>query len=122
MQANISLIRGDTLPLSIDSIAIQGTEEKYILAKSDVIYMDIKRHDYDKDAVVTKTLTAEDYDSEGKLNFIILPSDTENLPCGEYVYDVRLYQDEDNIYTIIPYSKFTILKNITDIPDMEVGE
>ena len=29
MQANISLIRGDTLPLSIDSIAIQGTEEKY---------------------------------------------------------------------------------------------
>ena len=30
MQANISLIRGDTLPLSIDSISIQGTEEKYI--------------------------------------------------------------------------------------------
>lgn len=116
MQANISLIRGDTLPLSIDSISIQGTEEKYILTKSDVIYMDIKKNDYDKDAVVTKTLTAEDYDNEGRLNFIILPSDTENLPCGEYVYDVRLYQDEDNIYTIIPYSKFTVLKNITDIP------
>ena len=116
MSTNISLIRGDTLPLSIDSIAIQGTEEKYILSDTDIIYMDIKKNDYDKDAVVTKTLTAEDYDSEGKLNFIILPSDTENLPCGEYVYDVRLYQDEDNIYTIIPYSKFTILKNITDIP------
>lgn len=116
MQANISLIRGDTLPLSIDSISIQGTEEKYILSDTDIIYMDIKRHDYDKDAVVTKMLTAADYDSEGKLNFIILPSDTENLPCGEYVYDVRLYQDKDNIYTIIPYSKFTILKNITDIP------
>lgn len=28
MQANISLIRGDTHPLSIDSISIQGTEEK----------------------------------------------------------------------------------------------
>ena len=116
MQANISLIRGDTLPLSIDSISIQGTEEKYILTKSDVIYMDIKKNNYDKDAVVTKTLTAKDYDGEGRLNFIILPSDTENLPCGEYVYDVRLYQDEDNIYTIIPYSKFTVLKNITDIP------
>ena len=116
MQANISLIRGDTLPLSIDSIAIQGTEEKYILTKSDIIYMDIKKHYYDKDAVVSKTLTAEDYDGEGRLNFIILPSDTENLPCDEYVYDVRLYQDKDNIYTIIPYSKFTILKNITDIP------
>ena len=116
MQANISLIRGDTLPLLIDSIAIQGTEEKYILSDKDIIYMDIKRHDYDKDAVVTKTLTAKDYDSEGRLNFIIFPSDTENLPFGEYVYDVRLYQDEDNIYTIIPYSKFTILKNITDIP------
>ena len=30
MSTNLSLIRGDTLPLSIDSIAIQGTEEKYI--------------------------------------------------------------------------------------------
>lgn len=116
MQANLSLIRGDTLPLSIDSISIQGTEEKYILTKSDVIYMDIKKHYYDKDAVVSKTLTAEDYDGEGRLNFIIHPSDTENLPCDEYVYDVRLYQDKDNIYTIIPYSKFTILENITDIP------
>lgn len=116
MSTNLSLIRGDTLPLSIDSISIQGTEEKYILTKSDVIYIDIKRHDHDKEAVVRKTLTANDYDSEGRLNFIILPSDTENLPCGEYVYDVRLFQDEDNIYTIIPYSKLTILKNITDIP------
>ena len=40
MQANLSLIRGDTLPLSIDSIAIQGTEEKYILSDTDIIYMD----------------------------------------------------------------------------------
>lgn len=44
MPTNLSLIRGDTLPLSIDSIAIQGTEEKYILTKSDVSYMDIKKH------------------------------------------------------------------------------
>ena len=39
MQANISLIRGGTLPLSIDSINIQGTEEKYILSDTDIIYM-----------------------------------------------------------------------------------
>ena len=39
MSTNISLIRGDTLPLSIDSIAIQGTEEKYILSDKDIIYM-----------------------------------------------------------------------------------
>ena len=31
MSTNLSLIRGDTLPLSIDSITIQGT---------DIIYMD----------------------------------------------------------------------------------
>ena len=37
MSTNISLIRGDTLPLSIDSINIQGTEEKY---DKDIIYMD----------------------------------------------------------------------------------
>ena len=47
MSTNLSLIRGDTLPLSIDSISIQGTEEKYILGDTDIIYMDIKRNDYD---------------------------------------------------------------------------
>ena len=39
MSTNLSLIRGDTLPLSIDSINIQGTEEKYILSHPDIIYM-----------------------------------------------------------------------------------
>ena len=104
MSTNISPIRDDTLPLSIDSISIQGTEEKYTLSDTDIIYMDIKRYYYDKEAVVRKTLTAEDYDSEGRLNFIILPSDTENLPCDEYVYDVRLYQDEDKKGVVINVS------------------
>ena len=34
MQANLSLIRGDTLPLSIDSIAIQGTDIIYMNTQS----------------------------------------------------------------------------------------
>ena len=34
MSTNLSLIRGDTLPLSIDSIAIQGTDIIYMNTQS----------------------------------------------------------------------------------------
>ena len=54
MQANLSLIRGDTLPLSIDSIAIQGTEEKYILSDTDIIYMDTQSFEGGKNIVKKK--------------------------------------------------------------------
>lgn len=111
----ITIVRGDTLQLSIDSIKnTDGID--YVLSDTDVVYLDVKKNDYDTEAVFSKSVTAEDY-ADGKLPIIILPSDTKDLPYGNYCFDVRLFIDEDNIYTIIPKSVFKIVKNVTDIPE-----
>ena len=43
--ADISMIRGDTLKLSIDSIKTADGGD-YVLSKTDVIYLDVKKSAY----------------------------------------------------------------------------
>lgn len=112
---DISMVRGDTLALSVSSIKnTDGTE--YTLKETDVVYLDVKKNPPDKTAVFSKSVTAADY-IDGALPVIILPEDTAELPCGYYYFDVRLYMDDENIYTIIPMSKLKIVRNVTDIPN-----
>lgn len=112
---DISMVRGDTLALSISGIKnTDGTE--YTLKETDIVYLDVKKYATDKTAVFRKSVTAADY-VDGALPITILPEDTVDLPCGDYYFDVRLFMDDDNIYTIIPMSKFRIVQNVTDIPN-----
>lgn len=112
---DISLVRGDTLALSISSIRnTDGTE--YTLKSTDVVYLDVKKYATDKTAVFRKSVTAAEY-VDGALPITILPEDTVDLPCGDYCYDVRLFMDDENIYTIIPMSKLRVVRNVTDIPN-----
>ena len=112
---DISMVRGDTLALSISGIKnTDGTE--YTLKSTDVVYLDVKKYATDKTAVFRKSVTAAEY-VDGALPITISPEDTAELYCGDYCYDVRLYLDDDNIYTIIPMSKFRIVQNVTDIPN-----
>lgn len=113
--SDISMVRGDTLKLTLTDIKLSdGTE--YVLSDSDIVYLDVKKYATDKTAIISKSATKADY-VDGGLPFVFLPADTVNLPIREYWFDVRLYVDDDNIYTIIPQSKFRIVQNITDIPD-----
>lgn len=113
--AEISIVRGDTLKLTLTDIKLSdGTE--YVLSDTDVVYLDVKRYQDDVTPVIRKSVTKEKY-IDGGLPFVFLPSDTVDLDIGEYWFDVRLYCDDDNIYTIIPMSKFNIVRNITDIPN-----
>lgn len=117
--AEIALVRGDTLKLTLTDIRLSdGTE--YVLSDTDIVYLDVKRYQNDKTAVIRKSATKADY-IDGGLSFIFLPTDTVELPIAEYWFDVRLFVDDDNIYTIIPQSKFRIVQNITDIPDIGGG-
>lgn len=112
--AEISIVRGDTLKLTLTDIKLSdGTE--YVLSDTDVVYLDVKKYATDKTPVIRKSATKEDY-IDGGLPFVFLPADTVNLPIGEYHFDVRLFIDNENVYTIIPMSKFRIVQNITDIP------
>ena len=111
---DISIVRGDTLKLTLTDIKLSdGTE--YVLNNTDVVYLDVKKYATDKTAIISKSATKEDY-IDGGLPFVFLPADTVDLPISEYWFDVRLFVDDDNIYTIIPMSKFRIVQNITDIP------
>ena len=113
--SEITMVRGDTLKLTLTDIKLSdGTE--YVLSDSDIVYLDVKKYATDKTAIIRKSVTKADY-IDGGLQFVFLPADTVGLPIGEYWFDVRLYVDDDNIYTIIPMSKFRIVQNVTDIPD-----
>ena len=112
--AEITMVRGDTLKLTLKNILLSDGSE-YVLSDSDTIYLDVKRYATDKTAIIRKSVTKADY-LDGGLQFIFLPADTVGLSIGEYWFDVRLFVDDDNIYTIIPQSKFRIVQNITDIP------
>ena len=88
----------------------------YVLSDTDIVYLDVKKNVTDKTAIISKSAVKENY-IDGGLPFVFLPADTVSLPIGEYWFDVRLFVDDDNIYTIIPQSKFRIVQNITDIPN-----
>ena len=112
--SEIMMVRGDTLKLTLTDIKLSdGTE--YVLSDSDIVYLDVKKYAADDTAIIRKSATKADY-IDGGLPFVFLPADTVGLSIGEYYFDVRLYCDDDNIYTIIPASKFRIVQNITDIP------
>ena len=113
--AEITLVRGDTLKLTLTDIKLSdGT--KYVLSDNDVVYLDVKKYVTDKTAIISKSAVKENY-IDGGLPFVFLPADTVGLPIGEYWFDARLFVDDDNIYTIIPMSKFRIVQNVTDIPN-----
>lgn len=112
---DITMVRGDTLRLSVGSIKT-ADGENYILSDSDIIYLDVKKSAADRVAVFSKTATAADY-VDGMLPITIFPEDTAELSPGDYFFDVRLFMDEDNIYTIVPMSKLKIVRNVTDIPE-----
>lgn len=113
--AEITIVRGDTLKLTLKDIKLSdGTD--YVLSDTDIVYLDVKKYAADDTAIISKSAVKENY-IDGGLPFVFLPADTVDLPIGEYWFDVRLYVDDNNIYTIIPMSKFRIVQNITDIPD-----
>ena len=112
--AEIALVRGDTLKLTLTDIRLSDGSE-YVLNDTDVVYLDVKKYAADTTPVIRKSATKSDY-VDGGLQFVFLPADTADLSISEYWFDVRLYCDDDNIYTIIPMSKFRIVQNITDIP------
>ena len=113
--AEISIVRGDTMKMTLTDIKLSdGTD--YVLSDTDIVYLDVKKYATDKTAIISKSAVKADY-VDGGLPFVFYPADTVGLSIGEYYFDVRLYCDDDNIYTIIPASKFRIVQNITDIPD-----
>lgn len=110
----IILVRGDTLKLCIESIKT-ADGDSYSLSDTDVIYIDLKKEDNMGSAVLRKVLTYADLSEEG-LSVLIYPGETEDIPLGNYVFDIRLVMDKNNVYTIVPMTRLKIVRNVTEIP------
>lgn len=110
----IVMVRGDTLKLRIESI-ISSDGDEYILSDTDVIYIDLRKENDPGTAVISKQITAADHSEDG-LPIVLYPGETADIPFGNYVFDVRLVMDEDNIFTIVPATRLKIVRNITGIP------
>lgn len=101
---SIRLTRGDTAYLTVDiSYASSGNE--YILESNDTLTLTIVDR-MSKQVVFDKT-------ANGSNQFKISSSDTANIMCGKYIYDVQLKKQNGDICTIIEPSVFEIMPEVT---------
>ena len=89
---DISFVRGDTFPLKI-SVKFKETHEYVDFTFTDV-YFTVKKSFNDVNYKFQKRLSngsiIEDPEQIGCFHVKILPSDTDNLAFGQYVYDVEV--------------------------------
>ena len=101
----IQLTRGDTARFRVDIVNdIDGSN--YELEDGDVLRFTMKKSVNDKDCLIQKEITSD--------NLVhIEPDDTKSLQCSKYVYDVELTTKNGDVYTVIPPTNFTLLKEVT---------
>lgn len=101
----IAINRGTSIRLKAQRKSMSGEP---ILVEAEEIYFVIKKRWTDKTALITKDLSDMTFDEDGYYHFNILPSDTENLPYGDYVWDFTAIEN-NNTYRMKPaHGKFVI--------------
>lgn len=98
----VMLTRGDTARLLVSLQNADGTE--YVMQTGDVLKLAIKKRVCDPTAIIEKESTEAAFDFS--------PSDTKELPFGDYKYDVQLTTEDGDVYTVIPVSTFRIMEEI----------
>lgn len=101
----ISLTRGDSARIVVD-VENSVTKEPYEIQPDDIMTLTVKRKVKDSEIAFQKIAYGT--------NFIkIEPEDTKHLDWGKYVYDVQITTADDDVYTVIPVSKFVLLEEVT---------
>ena len=105
---NLSIIRGDTIPLKFQR---KDNEGNVIMIEADKAYFTVKKNVSQTNVLIQKTLDDMTLDEEGVYHFTILPEDTDGLDYGTYVYDLEIIQNE--IVTTISRGEFIIESEVT---------
>lgn len=103
----INLTRGDTGRYKFQRLDFDGNVLSTIPS---AIYFTVKNSFDDTAFIFQKTIVDFTKDSAHWWHFVIEPSDTETLPCGNYVYDIEV-TDED--ITTISKGSFELKKEAT---------
>ena len=96
---NIYLTRGDTAYLQVKY-------DGYEIKEGDVVKFSVKKEFNDDDYAFQLVMPAEKV-------FNIIPSDTKNLDCGNYYYDVELHTTLNEVFTVIG-GLFYLLEEVCD--------
>ena len=110
--AQLEMVRGTTYTLALTLTDSTGAE--YILSAGQVLRFGLKKAVSQAAYSVVKELTAADYDTTAHgYNITLLPSDTEGLAFGGYVFDVGLQLGEDSYMQVVPVTTLQICDNVT---------
>lgn len=101
----LSINRGTSIGYKTQRKNLDGTP---ILQKADAVYFVVKKKWTDEVALITKTIDDMTFDEEGYYHFKILPSETENLPYGNYVWDFTTEYGENDYRAKPAHGKFII--------------
>ena len=96
----IVMPRGDVRPLQFDVLETDGETISDI--EFDDIYFTVKKNFTDRDFKFQKKLSNGSItkDSEGHYHTVIDSADTDNLPFGDYVFDIELKKENSSVPNI----------------------
>lgn len=99
---NIVHMRGDTAVLNLN---LTANGEPFALREGDSAIFSVKKKLKDSDYLLQKR--AED----GK--FVFRQSDTQNLPCGAYWYDIQVKTAEGQVVTAVGPAQYRLIADVT---------
>lgn len=108
----VSLTRGDTAYLNV-TITNDADDTEYELQDGDTLVFTVKKN-VDDDPIVQKKIA-------GGTVFHIEPKDTVLADFGKYKYDILLYTEAGDVFTVIPSSTFELLEEVTSTRKL-IGE
>lgn len=107
MAQRIEIVRGTTNTFHINIVDANGAP--YNLGSGEKVVFGIKRKPEHEEVIFAKV---GEILYEGLYKVVINPEDTENLPSGNYYYDVAIESGEA-FFNVIEPSPFNIVANIT---------
>lgn len=102
---NIEITRGDTEYIDFVPVNADGTE--YVISAGDKAYFRVQA-----DSVITKECIAEV--GSAFVTLALRPADTIPLAFGKYPYEVELVKANDDHFTFIAGSYFTVSLEIEE--------
>ena len=111
-QIPLEIVRGTT---NAFSLAIKDENDApYTLEVGQVLVFGLMQNEEDTDRILIKRITNT---VNGEYYLELSASDTENLPCGRYYYDIGLQHGDNVFYNVIEASPFIIKHNVTKLGD-----
>ena len=105
---DLAMIRGDSESITL---SLKDGEVVTSFVTGDTVYFTVKRSAVVDEISLQKIIT--EFNEDGNCIIEIAPNDTKDLEFRSYVYDIQLNRLGGAVTTIVPCSKFVVLKEVT---------